>query len=91
MRIHQEQVEHPTQGSSLFLNVYEQQVPAESPAAWSDTRGRTGFLVTEDRIGSSRVVATLGFFETREQAMERLRARAEQLKEQSWRATVTVA
>ena len=37
------------------------------------------------------VVATLGFFESREQALERLRTRAEQLKEQSWRATVTVA
>jgi hypothetical protein len=91
MRIHQEQFEHPTQGSSVVLNVYEQQVPAGSPSADTGTRGRTGFLVTEDRIGSSRVVSTLGFYEDREQALQRLRDRAAQLLAQSWRATLTVA
>jgi hypothetical protein len=91
MRIHQERYEHPTQGSSVFLNVYEQEVPADSPAAEQALRGKKGFLVTEDRVGSSRVVSTLGFYDTREDALAAVHARGARLGRQSWRAVTSAA
>jgi hypothetical protein len=91
MRIHQEQFEHPTQASALILNVYEQDVPADNPAAEEVTRGRKGYLVTEDRVGSSRVVTTLGFYESREEAMDAVSGRVRQLALQRWRAVGSAA
>jgi hypothetical protein len=84
MRIHQETFEHPTQASRVVLNVYEQKVDKDVAAADDDARGVTGYLVTEDRLGSSRVVATLGFFATRDQAMARVAARSEDLRNQRY-------
>jgi hypothetical protein len=46
---------------------------------------RAGFLVTEDRVGTVTVVATLGFFPAREEAMAAADARARELLAQSYR------
>ena len=86
MRIHQEAFEHPTQTNLVLLNVYEQKVEQDVAAADDQARGVTGYLVTEDRLGSSRVVKTLGFFKTKDEAMARVRDRAEDLKSQRYRS-----
>jgi hypothetical protein len=91
MRIHQEEFEHPTQASRVLLNVYEQQVGRDVAAADDEVRGVTGYLVTEDRLGSSRVVATLGFFKTREDALGRVRGRGDELKGQRYRPVPSAA
>ena len=91
MRIHQETFEHPTQASRVVLNVYEQKVEKDAAAADDDVRGVSGFLVTEDRLGSSRVVATLGFFATRDEAMARTAARSADLRNQRYRPAPSAA
>jgi hypothetical protein len=91
MRIHQEEFEHPTQATRVLLNVYEQQVARDVVAADDEVRGVSGFLVTEDRLGASRVVATLGFFKTREEALGRVRERADDLKGQRYRPVSSAA
>jgi hypothetical protein len=91
MRIHQEEFEHPTQASRVVLNVYEQQVAKDMVAADDGVRGVSGYLVTEDRLGSSRVVATLGFFKTREEALARVRDRGSDLRNQSYRPVPSAA
>jgi hypothetical protein len=85
MRIHQEVLEHPTQTSLLLLNVYEQDVDKDTAAADDDARGVTGYLVTEDRRGSSNVVKTIGFFRTRDEALACVRERSADLQSQRYR------
>ena len=75
MRIFQEVLEHPVQASRVRLNVFE------------DT---DGYLVTEARIGTVTVVATLGLFGTRDQALARAQKRIHELEAQLYR-TVTKA
>jgi len=78
MLIHQEDYEHPTQASRVRLAVFEQKPGAEPPVnglPWGP-----GFLVTEERQGAGKVVATLGLFPTREEAMRRLAARGRELE-----------
>jgi hypothetical protein len=48
-----------------------------------------GFLVTEERDGASRVVATLGAFDTREAALDTVRARGAELTRQRYRPVST--
>jgi hypothetical protein len=69
-RILREEYENPVWGRRVAVSVF--QVPG-------------GFLVTEDRDGSSTVVATLGAFPTREAALAGARARGEELKRQRFR------
>ena len=53
---------------------------------------RTGFLVTEERIGASTVVSTLGFLPTPgRSARQRLRERAAELAQQRYRPPVFAA
>jgi hypothetical protein len=84
MRIHQEDYEHPTQASRVRLAVFEQK-PAGNENVLGLMPREPGFLVTEERLGSSKVVATLGFFPTREEAMARLQSRARELEGQLYR------
>jgi len=69
MRIERKEFAHPVQASRVRLNVFQQP---------------DGFLVTEERIGTVTVVATLGFFDTAEAALARLRLRAEELERQRY-------
>jgi hypothetical protein len=79
-----EEFEHPTQASRVRLSVYEQGPPAAESVAGLLPR-EPGYLVTEDRVGAGKVVATLGFFHAREQALACLRERARQLERQRYR------
>jgi len=64
-----EEFRHPTQVSRVRLNVYQQP---------------QGFLVTEERLGSATVVATLGLVGSREDALELVRERAGSLRLQRY-------
>jgi hypothetical protein len=76
MRIHQETFEHPIQASRVRLTVFEQP---------------EGYLVTEERIGTVTVVATLGLFDEREAALARARMRAHDLQAQQYRPVASAA
>jgi hypothetical protein len=83
MRVHQEELQHPTQAGLVRLNVYE--VPPPSPVYGMDapaTRGQ--YLVTEDRVGTATVVSTIGIFASRDEAVARVHVRAEALKAQHY-------
>ena len=84
MRILQQELEHPTQASRVRLDVYRYEPPS-GDAVPGMLPEREGFLVTEDRIGSVTVVASLGFFAQEAQARERLAQRAQELARQGWR------
>ena len=90
MRLMRLELEHPTQASRVALNLYEQ-APAPNPPGIDTPSENGGFLVTEDRIGTTTVISSLGFFDTREAAQERLRKRAEELKLQRYRDVATAA
>ena len=84
MKIHQEELKHPTQASRIRLNVYELAAPP-APVYGMDALIRSGrHLVTEDRIGTTTVVATLGNYPTREAALARLNERVTELQAQQW-------
>ena len=70
---------HPTQASRVVLSVFDR------PADESPVEGlpdEAGFLVTETWRGTSKVVKSLGFFASRDEAAECLRRRAETLSRQ---------
>jgi hypothetical protein len=64
-----EEYHHPNQATRVQLVVYQQ---PES------------FLITEVRLGSTKVVRTLGVVATREAALELVRLRSESLMRQRW-------
>jgi hypothetical protein len=71
MKIFEQALEHPSQASQVRLSVFE--LPE-------------GFLLTEQRIGTATVVATLGLFDARDAALARARSRAAELEAQRYRA-----
>lgn len=68
-RLHCEEYRHPTRVDLLRLALYEQ------PGA---------FLVTQERVGSATVIATLGSFANRADADALLLLRASQLQAQGF-------
>jgi len=90
MRLERRELEHPTQASRVALNLYEQ-APARNPPGIDTASENGGFLVTEERIGTTTVISSLGFFETREAAQERFRRRAEELRLQRYRDVAPAA
>jgi hypothetical protein len=62
---------HPTQASRVRLRVYQPETG--------------GFLVTEERTGTTTVVATLGLFDSQEAARARVLERARGLEQQRYR------
>ena len=90
MRLTRLELEHPTQASRVALNLYEQ-APAPNPPGIDTPSENGGFLVTEERIGTTTVIKSLGFFETREAAQDGLRKRAEELKLQRYRDVAPAA
>jgi hypothetical protein len=87
--VHEEILVHPTQASRVRLRVFDR--PPERTVAGMGP-DHAGFLVTEERIGSRTVFNTLGFLPTREEALDRLRARATELSQQRYRpATAATA
>jgi hypothetical protein len=79
MIVHEQTYRNPTQASLVRLAIFEQ--PAGESAVQGLPAG-PGFLVTEERLGAAKVVATLGFFPRRDEAMARLAARARELERQ---------
>ncbi|HEY3121306.1 MAG TPA: hypothetical protein VGL15_11825 [Vicinamibacteria bacterium] len=90
MKVLQEEYEHPTQASRVRLNVFELPPGPNAPGVDTPTE-KGGYLVTEERIGTVTVVSTLGFFDPREAAMERLKERARQLQLQQYRPVASAA
>jgi hypothetical protein len=83
MLIFSETYEHPTQVSKVRINVYEEPPMPNPPGIDTPTTGG-GYLVTEERIGTTKVIATLGFFDRKEDALARARRRVEELKAQRY-------
>jgi hypothetical protein len=90
MRLERLELEHPTQASRVALNLYEV-APAANPPGIDTPSENGGFLVTEERIGTTTVISSLGFFETREAAQERFQRRAEELRLQRYRDAAPAA
>jgi hypothetical protein len=90
MRLMRLELEHPTQASRVALNLYEVP-PAANPPGIDTASENGGFLVTEERIGTTTVVGSLGLFDTREAALQRFRRRAEELKLQRYRDVAPAA
>ena len=88
MRIHHEVYEHPSQASRVRLNVYEYR-PESTVMGLGPPE--PGYLVTEDRVGTTTVVATLGYFPRAEEALARVRDRAHELHSQSYRSPTPAA
>jgi hypothetical protein len=82
MVIDAQEFEHPSQASRVRLAVFQVAADQSPVEGLPDT---PGFLVTEDRLGAGKVVSTLGFYDDRESALERLRGRALQLQAQRYR------
>ena len=77
MRVLYEQYAHPTQASVAGLSVFAQP--------------EGGYLVTEERRGTTAVFSTLGLFDSREAATARVRERAAELEGQRYRRIDTAA
>ncbi len=71
MRVLHEEYAHPTQVSGVALSAFAQ------PGG--------GYLVTEQRRGTTTVFSTLGLLDTREAAAARVRQRADELAGQGYR------
>ena len=89
MVILSETYQHPTHVSKVRINVYEQPPGPNPPGIDLSTTG--GYLVTEERIGTTKVIATLGFFDRKEDALARARRRIEELKSQLYRPVPAAA
>jgi hypothetical protein len=70
MNVYAEAFRHPTQASEVKLSLFE------------EPDGR--FLVTESRSGTSTVIATLGTFERRQDALDFIRGRGQELGRQRY-------
>ena len=88
MLLFREEYEHPSQASRVRLNVYEYQ-PETQVAGMGPTE--PGFMVTEDRVGTTTVVSSLGFFPKQEDAFATVRARARELQAQRYRSLIPAA
>jgi hypothetical protein len=85
MQIQTEALQHPTQASLVRLNVYEMDAPPVAVYGMDALMRHGRFLVTEERIGSTKVVATLGSFVTKTEALDRARRRGVELEAQHYR------
>ena len=90
MLIFSETYEHPVQVSKVRINVYEEPPMPNAPGIDTPTTGG-GYLVTEERIGTTKVIATLGYFDGKEDALARARTRVAQLKAQLYRPVPAAA
>jgi hypothetical protein len=82
MKIRTAEFEHPTQASRLRLSVFEH--PKDSPVSGMP---QGGFLVLEERLGASKMAATLGAFASRDEALALMDQRMAELQAQRWTTT----
>jgi hypothetical protein len=90
MVIAKEEFNHPTQASRVVLSVF-QQPAGSSRTSVQGMRDEAGFLVTESWLGASKVVKTLGFFDSRESALAELQGRAQELVRQRFQPAPSAA
>lgn len=76
MKLLEEEFRHPTEASLVRLRVFQQ------PG---------GFLATEEHRGAATVYRTLGLFDTRQAAEDRVRERVTQLGTQRYRKVAPAA
>ena len=76
MKLLQEQLQHPNQGSRIYLRLFRQP---------------EGFLLTEEWEGSTTVYKTLGLFDTEAVAESRVRSRIHELESQRFRRVLPAA
>ena len=88
MIIEERAYQHPHQPSLVRLVVYE------TPGGQSRVEGLpddAGYLVTEEWLGVSKVVKTLGFYPDQPSAQHRLAERARELESQLYRPVAPAA
>lgn len=85
MKIRQHEFAHPTQASRVRLNLFRVQDDPSPVYGLNTVRKEAPFLLTEDRVGVTTVVATLGAFATEQEADAVLQRRAVELERQSYR------
>ena len=90
MRLRREELEHPTQASRVAVNLFDQP-PAPNPPGIDTPSENGGFLLTEDRIGATTVIKSLGFFDNREAAEHAFAERIQELKLQRYKDVVPAA
>ena len=90
MVIAKEEFSHPTQASRVVLSVFEQ-AAGSSRSAVQGMPDDAGFLVTETWLGASKVVKTLGFFDSRESALAELQSRTQELVRQRFQPAPSAA
>jgi len=78
-----QELEHPRQASRVRLKLYRYVPPSEERVAGM-LPDQEGFMLTEERMGTTTVVASLGFFADEAAAQARLRQRAEELARQGY-------
>jgi hypothetical protein len=88
MLIAKEEFSHPTQASRVILSVFQEAAGGSPVEGLPDD---AGFLVTESWLGASKVVKTLGFFDSRDSALAELRKRAQELERQRFRPVPSAA
>ena len=88
MVIAQQEFEHPRQASRVRLNLYRYAPPPEERVEGMLPQ-EAGFLLTEERVGTTTVVASLGFFADDTPARARFQERAEELARQGYGTPVT--
>ena len=90
MRLEQKELEHPRQTSRVRLNLYRY-APAPEERVAGMMPHQDGFLLTEERIGTTVVVASLGFFAGEAEARTRMQQRLDELAAQGYGPPVTPA
>ena len=68
----------------MRVSVFEQPPTPDGPVAGMGPREK-GYLVTEERLGVTKVVASLGFFSDRAEALARFDRRSAELRGQGYR------
>jgi hypothetical protein len=88
MRIVTHEFEHPRQASRVRLNLYRYLPPPEERVEGMLPE-QEGVLLTEERVGTTTVVASLGFFAGEAEGRARFQERAEELTRQGYGNPVT--
>jgi hypothetical protein len=83
MRILHLELAHPTQVNRLRVVLYRYQPPAEQAVAGM-LPAQPGFHLTEERISTTTMVKSLGFFAEEAEARRRMEQRLQELAGQGW-------
>lgn len=88
MLLAEQELEHPTQVSRLRLKLYRYE-PSGAETVTGLLPRQGGFHLTEERVSTATVVASLGFFASESPARQRMAERAEELARQGYRSALS--